>query len=694
MTLFALRPQPAWRPWFEELAVAGRAAEIPRSGDGQEGGGPLWCAAERQAVLQPLYPDLQAPAGSPQARSMDAETAAAEMLRGHLDVRGPSTAGDLARATALRHADVTLALIRLENEGFALRGRFTDPGGDEEFCARRVLTRIHAYTRQRKRHATEPVTAQDFIRFLLRWQHVTPDTRREGTRGVLSVVEQLQGFELAAGAWEKAILPARVTGYRREWLDEACLDGGIAWGRLSVRSENDELPRRGGLAPSRATPITLTIRDDLPWLLRAARGEHRPAEPGPGRVGDVLDALRERGALFPPDLALATGQLPTQVEEALWDGVARGLITADGFRAVRSLFARRTMQNAPGRHRLRRGSQLRSAAAGRWSLLPDAAPDCDPDELAEAVAEQLAARWGVVFYDLLTRENLAVPWRELLWALRRMEARGTVAGGRFVAGFSGEQFAHPDAMDMLLAIRKRPRDGQTIELSAADPLNLAGIVLPGPRIPALATNTVSVHRRRPDPGRAAPGPDRLIGRRSGRSGRSGLGHLVRAVRQLPAWPDEVAGVAVGVVLQVVLVLGLGLPERPGRRHLGDDLARPQPGGVHVRDRVLGDALLLVAGVEDRRAVAGPDVVALPVAGARVVDLEEELQQVPVGDLLRVEDDLDGLGVAAGGCGRSRWARRRRCSRPGWRSRRGACGSGPARPRSSRRRGWPSRSGWS
>ena len=510
MTLFALRPQPAWRPWFEDLAAAGRAAEIPVPGDAlpedaeavpedaeavpgdaEAGGGWLWCAAERQAVLQPLYPDLQVAAGSPQARSMDAETAAAEMLRGHLDVRGPSTAEDLARATALRPADVTLALIRLENEGFALRGHFTDPDGEEEFCARRVLTRIHAYTRQRKRHETEPVTAQDFMRFLLRWQHVTPDTRREGSRGVLSVVEQLQGFELAAGAWEKAILPARVTGYRREWLDEVCLDGGIAWGRLSVRSENDELPRRGGLTPSRATPITLTIRDDLPWLLRAARGEHRPAEPGPGPVSDVLDVLRERGALFPPDLAVATRQLPTQVEEALWDGVARGLITADGFRAVRSLFARRTMQNAPGRHRLRRGSQLRSAAAGRWSLLPDAAPDCDPDELAEAVAEQLAARWGVVFYDLLVRENLAVPWREVLWALRRMEARGTVSGGRFVAGFSGEQFAHPDAVEMLREIRKRPRDGQTIELSAADPLNLAGIVLPGPRIPAVATNSVS-----------------------------------------------------------------------------------------------------------------------------------------------------------------------------------------------------------
>jgi ATP-dependent Lhr-like helicase len=307
---------------------------------------------------------------------------------------------------------------------------------------------------------------------------------------VLAVVEQLQGFELAAGAWEKAVFPARVTGYRREWLDEVCLDGGVAWGRLSVRGEADEPPRRAG-APSRATPVTLTIRDDLPWLLRAARGEHRPAEPGPGSTSDVLDALRQRGALFPPDLESQTGRLPSEVEEALWDGVARGLITADGFRAVRTLFARRAMQNAPGRRRLRRGSQLSSRTAGRWSLLPEPPDDCDPDDLAEAVAEQLAARWGVVFRDLLARENLAVPWREVLWALRRMEARGTICGGRFVHGFSGEQFAHPDAVGMLREVRKRPRTGETVALSAADPLNLAGIVLPGPRVPAVATNTVT-----------------------------------------------------------------------------------------------------------------------------------------------------------------------------------------------------------
>jgi ATP-dependent helicase Lhr and Lhr-like helicase len=485
MTLFVLRPCSQWLAWFEELAAAGRAAEIcgPH--------GVLWCSAERSVVLAPLFPGVPTGLAVPEVRTMEPEAVAAEMLRGHLDISGPCTAADLARATALGVSEVSLALVRLETEGFALRGRFSDPDGPQEWCARRVLTRIHAYTRERKRRDVEPVTAQDFMRFLLRWQHVTPDTRREGSRGVLAVVEQLQGFELAAGAWEKAILPARVTGYRKEWLDEVCLDGGVAWGRLSVRSETEEQPSRG-LTPSRATPITLMIRDDLAWLLAAARGSQCPASPGPGRTRDVLDALAERGALFQTDLAAATGRLPGEIEDALWDGVARGLLTADGFRAVRSLFAQRSLaQTALGRHSLRRGGQLASRTAGRWSLLPLPMADCDPDELAEAVAEQLAVRWGVVFRDLLVRENIVVPWREVLWAFRRMEARGTVAGGRFVNGFSGEQFAHPDAVAVLREIKKRPRDGATVQLSAADPLNLVGVVLPGQRIPAVATNSVS-----------------------------------------------------------------------------------------------------------------------------------------------------------------------------------------------------------
>jgi ATP-dependent helicase Lhr and Lhr-like helicase len=331
------------------------------------------------------------------------------------------------------------------------------------------------------------------MRFLLRWHHVAPGTRREGRLGLLAVVGQLQGFELAAGAWEDTVLGARIEGYRSEWLDDLCLSGDVTWGRLSLRNgEADQAPRRSGMTPSRATPITLAIRDDLPWLLQAARGERRPLEPGSGRTRDVLDTLREHGALFQSDLTTVTRRMPTEVEEALWDAVARGLVTADGFQAVRSLLFRRRVARAADRRRLRRGSSAIAArSAGRWSLLPGVIATEDPDELAEAVAEQLLARWGVVFRDLLVRETLTVPWRDVLWALRRMEARGTIRGGRFVNGFSGEQYAVPEAIEVLRSVRKLERNGETIRLSAADPLNLVGIVLPGPRVPALPTNSIT-----------------------------------------------------------------------------------------------------------------------------------------------------------------------------------------------------------
>jgi ATP-dependent Lhr-like helicase len=468
LTLYLMRPEPTWAGMFGELAAAGRVAVIRG----------MWCATERRPLVETAV----------------SEDAAAEMLRGHLDVLGPSTIDDLGRATGLAARDVEMALLRVETEGFALRGRFTDPSGAEEFCARRLLARIHAYTRQRLRREIEPVTPQDFMRFLLRWQHVTPGTRREGSRGVLAVVEQLQGFELAAGAWEKSVLSARVTGYQREWLDGLCLSGDVAWGRLSLRPEVEEAPRGRGLSPSRATPITLTVREDLPWLLGAARAARVPVPPGPGRTCDVLEALAARGALFPPDLAVHTGRLPSEIEEALWEAVTRGLVTADGFRALRSLLARRLLTSAAvaqSRRGLRRAGQHTMRTGGRWSLLPSAAGSYEPDELAEGIAEQLAARWGVVFRDLLVRENIAVPWREVLWAFRRLEARGTIRGGRFVNGFSGEQFAHPDAVEVLRQVRKQPRSGEVVRLSAVDPLNLVGIVLPGSRIPALATNSVT-----------------------------------------------------------------------------------------------------------------------------------------------------------------------------------------------------------
>jgi ATP-dependent Lhr-like helicase len=332
------------------------------------------------------------------------------------------------------------------------------------------------------------------MRFLLRWQHVAPGTQREGRLGVLSVVEQLQGFELAAGAWERRVLASRVQDYRYEWLDELCLSGDLSWGRLSIRNgiAEDDAPRRSGMTPSRATPITLAVREDLPWLLQAARGARVPPEPRPGRTQDVLDALQRHGALFPADLVTITRRLPQEIEEALWDAVARGLVTADAFEAVRSLLYRRAVARAPNRPRLRRaGSRTPTRSSGRWSLVPFAPAAEDADELAEALAEQLLARWGVVFRDLMVRETFAVPWRDVLWALRRMEARGTVRGGRFVNGFSGEQYALPEAVETLRAVRKQERTGEIVTLSAADPLNLVGVVLPGPRVPSLATNVVT-----------------------------------------------------------------------------------------------------------------------------------------------------------------------------------------------------------
>jgi ATP-dependent Lhr-like helicase len=433
---------------------------------------------------------------------------------------------ELAAATALRPALVLGALARLELEGFALRGRF-DPslageGGhaEEQFCERNLLARIHLRTQERLRREIEPVSAQDFMRFLLRWQHVAPTAQREGRLGVRAVVEQLQGFEIAAGAWEEAILPARVAGYRPEWLDALCLSGEVTWGRVSLRAAaSDEAEGaasggssstgagRGGLAPSRATPLCLALREDLPWLLEAARGPARPTRPGPGAALDLLTCLEQRGALFHGELLAATRRLPVEIEEGLWDLVSRGLVTADGFDSLRSLLGARERwarrRSARTRRRAGPGARRRSEAPGRWALLPPAPEGGPRDELAEAVAGQLLARWGVAFRDLLARESLALPWRECLWALRRMEARGTIRGGRFVAGFAGEQYALPGAVEALRRTRRLERRGELVRLSAVDPLNLAGVLTPGPRIPALRTQELVLRDGLPEPARSA-----------------------------------------------------------------------------------------------------------------------------------------------------------------------------------------------
>lgn len=463
LSLVATRGRDAWSAHFEALADAGRCFEVHCPAVS----GVLWGATERRRELEALFPgarfvpDHPLPGGlngslEPEA----ADEAAVVAVRGHLDVSGPVTAGDLASATGLSRTDVTIALEALRASGFAVGGEF-EAGRGDQWCARRLLARIHAYTRERRRAAVRPVSREEWEAFLDAWWHLAPGSQLHGRAGLAEVIEQLQGSERPAGEWER-IFAERVDSYRPEWLDDLCLSGEVAWGRLSVLepapADDDpasEKPRWTGKTPSRRTPVTFMLRQDLPWLLQAHRGLRRPAEPTAGPGLGVLDALRTHGALFHSDLQGVTGSLPADVEEGVWDGVARGLITADGWGAIRSLlnarsrFARRQRSRPRPGPRGRDGGNWRQGAEGRWTLLPSAAPIDDADELAEMIAWQLLFRWGVVFRDVCLKERLAVPWREILWALRRLEARGLIRGGHFVTGVTGEQFAQETTIPLL-----------------------------------------------------------------------------------------------------------------------------------------------------------------------------------------------------------------------------------------------------
>jgi ATP-dependent Lhr-like helicase len=378
---------------------------------------------------------------------------------------------------------VDIALICIESEGQVLRGNFS--GGPElEWCNRRVLARIHRMTLGRLRREIEPVTTADFMRFLSRWQHVAPGSQLHGADGLLQVIRQLQGYEISAAAWESEILPRRVARYTPELLDQLCLSGEVMWGRLSPHPAfAAEEPRR--VRPTRAAPLSLFLRQDAEWLM-AARADGEPALSHATR--EILGALEKRGASFFAELVRATGRLPSEVEDGLWELVAAGLVTADGFENLRSLVDPKR-RRGEGRGRLARPRH----AAGRWALFErETIESKSRGEIgAEPFARQLLLRWGVIFRDLTARESLSPPWRELLVALRRLEARGEVRGGRFVSGFVGEQFAMPEAVELLRAVRRSgPTAGEVI--STADPLNLSGILLPGSRIHPLSGGAVAL----------------------------------------------------------------------------------------------------------------------------------------------------------------------------------------------------------
>jgi ATP-dependent Lhr-like helicase len=516
----ALGADDRWRPLFGSLAAAGRAMSFVPAGP-SAGMAERWCATERRHEVEALFgpvafaPDNALPAsrGRDPAPSYDEAVAAA--VRGHLEPVGPATAAGLAATIGIPDGTaVTSALLGLEATGAAFRL------ADGRWWSRRLVARAHARTRDRLRRSFDAVSPQQLVRFLLEWQHVAPGAQLRGPAGTAAVLDQLQGVEAPVGAWESAILRARISDYQPRLLDELCAHGEVAWGRLQLPAPSPGGPHRAGATPSRATPVTLARRGDLAWLLAAVRGGAVPVPPGPGAAGEVLEALETRGALFFTDLVDRTGRMPLEVAEALWDGVARGLVTSDGFGAVRALLAGRYRNpgslaaNRYSQHRLGGAGRRRlepALAGGRWSLIEGPRPDdFDPDELADAVAAQLLERWGVVFRDLIAREPLAIAWRDVLWALRRLEARGTARGGRFVAGFSGEQFALPEALDGLRRVAGRAPGGVAVRLSAADPLNLTGSILGPERLPALIGRELTLLDGAPVADGGAPAGARLV----------------------------------------------------------------------------------------------------------------------------------------------------------------------------------------
>ena len=432
----------------------------------------LWVAVERSAEFE-------------RAKESDT-TALAEILRSRLELIGPVTETALRVSLDLPEGEIRTALLALESQGSIMRGRFTG-GRDEEWCERRLLLRIHRYTRDRKRSEVQTVPPAQFMRFLFRWQQLAlegRDDRREGEAGLLAVLQQLEGCAVPAAAWERDVLPLRVRGYLAHSLDKLCTAGRIVWYRAAETSISELAP---ATAPVRSTPITLVERESLAHWQKRAAAPAAPESLSP-RAQKTHDSLREHGASFFDDLLRDTGLLRSDLEQGLGELVSRGLVSSDSFAGLRALITSRKR-----REKLRqyRRPLISMEDAGRWSL-PRRLPVPENAEALAApavdhVARVLLRRYGVVFRKLLERESGLPPWRELFYVYRRMEARGEIRGGRFVAGFAGEQFALPEAADLLRSV-SRETEVDRVSISAADPLNLAGIITPGERVPALSGN--------------------------------------------------------------------------------------------------------------------------------------------------------------------------------------------------------------
>ena len=470
-------------------------------------------AAERAKTFSVLFPEarFESALAEVETTAPSRDDALLTLVTGWMSHLGPITATQLGETLGIGASEISNALLRMEASGTVLRGNFSgtvqragapaphEPSheNETEWCERRLLARIHRLTVATLRKQIEPVTAAQFMQWLLRWQHVAAGTQVAGERGTLEVLRQLQGFEIPANAWERQVLARRIVDYDPKWLDQLCLTGAVGWGRLSPHpatldsnagrgSETGVASRQRRVIPTSVAPITFFVREDSDWMTP----RHPGAEPGDNNglshvAQKVLDFLRQRGASFFTDIVRGTGKLKAEIETALWELVAAGLVTADGFDNLRSLIdpKRRAGQGA-GAPRVR-------------GITPGAGPCCTPMKLSsgrehvEAACWMLLRRYGIVVRDVLAREANLPPWRELLAGFRRLEDRGEIRGGRFVDGFLGEQFALPVAVESVRAMRKLDPASGTITLSAADPLNLVGILVPGERVPAISGNSVT-----------------------------------------------------------------------------------------------------------------------------------------------------------------------------------------------------------
>jgi ATP-dependent Lhr-like helicase len=516
MALLQDGPNLQTEPWtfhFERLIRESRAARAV------SGGRTYWVAAERARTFSSLFPDarFELQLAEVETTTPTSDDALLTMVTGWMSHVGPVTAAQLGETLGIPPADIFGVLLRMEASGTVLRGNFSGaasragaPAPHEtstetqiEWCERRLLARIHRLTVATLRKQIEPVTAAQFMQWLLQWQHVAPRTQVSGERGTLEILRQLQGYEIPANAWERQVLVRRIVDYDPKWLDQLCLTGAVGWGRLSPHpatldypasrvgeSETAASPRQRRVIPTSVAPITFFVREDADWMTPRHPGAEAGVSSGlsHGAQG-VLDFLRQRGASFFADIVRGTGKLKAEIETALWELVAAGLVTADGFDNLRSLIdpKRRAGQGSGRTTRPRHN-------AGRWALL-HADEVVERPRMVEAACWMLLRRYGIVIRDVLAREANLPPWRELLMAFRRLEDRGEIRGGRFVDGFLGEQFALPVAVDSVRALRKLDSAQGTIQgsitLSAADPLNLVGILVPGDRVPAISGNSVT-----------------------------------------------------------------------------------------------------------------------------------------------------------------------------------------------------------